>query len=105
MKIEKLIERAVYVQTPNEERPLCYYTHAVTCKSRFMSGWGVARDTSAWDVVLCHGGDQCMRIMRNMEADGDCMYVNFYNPQNIPYKSDRVYSIRFADSCPIWNHA
>ena len=103
MKIEKLMTNAAYVQKPSEDHPLSYYTHAVTCRSRFMSGWGLADGKAAYDVVLCHGGDQAMRVMRNMKADDDCKYVNVYNPQNIPFKADRVYSIRYADNCPIWN--
>lgn len=80
-----------------------YYTHAVTAKDTFMSGWGPALGyNAAWVVVLCHGGDQARRVMFNLKQDG-CKYVSCYAPERLTYHPDRLYTVKFAELCAAWD--
>lgn len=102
MKITNLMKKAHYIAPQPADSQLSDYHYAVTCNSRFLTGWGFGRYNKPYDVVLCRSFDQAMQIMRGMKHDGDSRYINFWSADNIPFKADRIYSIRWADDCPVW---
>lgn len=79
------------------------YNYIIKATDKFMSGWGVAKNTKAKSIVFCKTMEEVRHAIDKMQKDS-FVYCNWYNIKHEKpiLKSENVFTIRIIEHCINW---
>lgn len=111
---DQLIKRCTCNRQDFEGVEICHIKNhfdkcfVVIARDRFLSGWGIAENKTAYQVVLCFNESQAQTIKRNLDGMKDFTHVQYFGLQyflesKICTGKTQVTSLKNANRCPAWN--
>lgn len=59
------------------------YKYFVTCKDKFLSGWGYAEHGASYQMIFCKDSEELNKVINNLRArDREFSYINWNYTNN-----------------------